>query len=143
VDESLQPFADELNMAFVGVSVTIQPGRVVLYGFSQGGTVAFQVAYSNPKEFRGAIPISPGGREYPEFDTLKPVADNKSQGYVCLCGGGEAPGNVLLTRQIAEVARKAGCRVELVIDPEQTTHSFPADFADTFAKRVRFIAGEK
>lgn len=60
MDESLQPFADELN-----------------------------------KEFRGAIPISPGGREYPEFDTLKPVADNKSQGYICLCGG-EAPGNVLL-----------------------------------------------
>lgn len=176
VGPAVQPFADELNMAFVGVSgtrpsgrssfvwaedpakdaarirqaleevadrVTIAPGRVVLYGFSQGGTVAFQVAFANPKEFLGAIPISPGGQAMPDIKGLKAAPGAAAQGYVCLCGGGEAPGNVQITREIAAAARKAGCRVELAIDPKQTTHSFPADFAETFAKRVRFVAGDR
>jgi predicted esterase len=176
VDEDVQPFADELNMAFVGVSgtipggrssfswaekaakdapqirralkevagrVTIDPRRIVLYGFSQGGMAAFEVAFANPTEFRGAIPISPGGRNFPDFAELKTTQDHKSQGYICLCGGEEAAGNLLITRQFAAAARKAGARVELIIEPKQSTHSFPADFAETFAKRVRFIVGEK
>ena len=171
-----QPFADELDVAFLGVSgtiptgrssyvwaedpekdgahvrqalrsvkdrVTVDPARILLFGFSQGAIAAFEIAFRYPDEFRGAIPISPGGKKFVDFDRFKPVEANRSQGYVLLCGAAEAPGNVLITEKMAEFARNSGCRVQLFLAPRQEAHTFPEDFSEKFGERIRFILKRK
>jgi predicted esterase len=172
--ESYQGYADELNMAIVGVSgtipkgrssfvwsenaqldlrrirealkevsdrLTVEPGRIIVFGFSQGAQMGFEVALQNPKEFRGAIVMSPGVTREVDLTRITPSPQNKTQAYVCLCGAGEAPGNVIYTKDDAEFARKAGARVELKLYEGQNQHSFPADFDQSFVRWVRFVDG--
>ena len=73
---------------------------------------------------------------------LKPSPRNKGQGYVCTCGAGEAPGNVISTKNNAEHAERAGARVELKLYEGMSEHAFPPDFMANFARWVRFIDGE-
>ncbi len=175
VDESFQSFADDLNMAIVGVSgtvptgrrsfvwsedpasdarqirraladlsdrLTVKPGHIIAFGFSQGAQMGFEVAFQDPDEYLGAIVMSPGttSRFY-RLNKLTPSPGNRRQGYVCVCGAEEAPGNVSFTRDAAEFARKAGARVELRLDPGRSEHAFPPDFAASLARWVRFIEG--
>jgi predicted esterase len=174
--ETYQAFADELNMAIVGVSGTVPTGRrsfvwsenpqkdaeqvrsalaslsgqltakqghIINFGFSQGAQLGFEVAFQNPDEFRGAIVMSPGTtNRFLRLAKLKATPKNKPQGYVFLCGAGEAPGNVTATKNDAELAERAGARVELKLYEGMDKHTFPPDFAANFARWVRFIEGE-
>jgi predicted esterase len=175
-EETYQEFADDLKLAFVGVSgtnatgphgfvwaedpekdheqvqralnavsdrVTVKAGDVILFGFSQGAEMAFEVAFAHPSDYRGALVMSPGTSKPSTLKGLKPAAGNKTQGFVFLCGAGEAPGNVLYTKRDASLAERAGARVELKLFEGVTTHTFPPDFADELKRRVRFIQGEK
>jgi predicted esterase len=176
LDEDLyQAFADELNMAIVGVSgtvsigrrsfvwsedpsadarqvrqaldglsdrLTVKHGHVIAFGFSQGAQMGFEVAFRNPDEFRGAIVMSPGANNrFFRLNKLTPSPGNKDQAYVCLCGAGEAPGNVGFARGDAQFARDAGARVELKFYEGMDKHAFPPDFAGSFVRWVRLIDG--
>ncbi len=169
---TFQPLADELGMAFVGVSGTLaigrrsflwsedpaadaehirralgdlsgrltpRPGRRIALGFSQGG----QVGFADPGEYRGAIVMSPGAtRRFHRLAGLSPSAANHGQGFVCLCGAGEAAGNLGFTRSDADFARRAGARVELRLAEGQAAHAPPADLAASLARWLRFVDAE-
>ena len=123
--------------------LTPAPGQLVAFGFSQGAQMAFEVAFANPGEYRGAIVMSPGTTKRVTLRELTPSAANKKQGFVATCGAQELPGNVLYTRADAEFAKKAGGRVELKLYEGVKEHTFPADFNDAFPGWVRFVRGEK
>jgi predicted esterase len=173
--ETYQPFANELNMAILGVSgtvpngqrsfawsenakldaaqirraleevadrLTVKPGSLITFGFSQGGQMGFEVAFQNPDDFKGAIVMSPGiVTRSVDLTKITPSDKNKAQGYVCLCGAEESPGNVAYTKQDAEFAQKAGARVEMKLYEGVDKHAFPPDFAASFVRWVRFIDG--
>jgi phospholipase/carboxylesterase len=124
--------------------LTIDPAHVVLYGFSEGGQMAFEIAIRCPEEFRGALAMSPGAT-MPLFrlNRLKPSAGNKGQGFVLLCGAEEAFYHVEFTRADAEFAQKAGARVNAKLYKGVAQHDLPHDFARSFARWVRFIDGAK
>ncbi len=118
-------------------------GQIVAFGFSQGAQMAFEVAFANPDEYRGAIVLSPGTSKVVTRKELNPGPANKKQAFVFTCGAEEAPGNVVYTREDAEFARKAGCRVEEKLYEGASEHRFPADFQEAFPRWVRLIRGEK
>lgn len=122
--------------------LTIAPGRLIAYGFSQGGQMAFEVAFANPSEYLGAIAMSPGTTKEATLRELTPAAANKKQAFVCTCGAREHIGNVLLTRTDWNFAKNAGCRTELKLYEGVETHGFPTDFHEAFPRWVRFVEGE-
>jgi predicted esterase len=174
-EDTYQSFADELNMAIVGVSgtvptgrrsfvwsedpptdarqirralddvsdrLTIKPGHLIAFGFSQGAQMGFEIAFQNPDEYLGAIVMSPGTtKRFFRLNKLTPSPRNRRQAFVCLCGAEEAPGNVAFTREDAEFARKAGSRVELKLYEGMDRHAFPPDFAESLVRWARFIEG--
>jgi pimeloyl-ACP methyl ester carboxylesterase len=137
--------AERVRIALKEVSdrLTVKPGQLVLFGFSQGAQMAFEVAFRFPDEFRGAIVISPGTSKSVDLAGLVPGPKNQVQGFVCLCGAKELPGNVANTQQDYDFAKKAGSRIELRLQEGQERHSFPTDFAAKFAGWVRFVLDEK
>ncbi len=173
---AFQGAADELNLAFVGVSgtiptgrrsfvwsedhgldaaqvdrclaslgdrLTVKPGPRIALGFSQGGQVAFEVAFARPEQYRGAVVISPGAiRRFYRLSRLAPTEENRRQNFVCLCGSGEGAGNLGFARDDAAFAESAGARVELRIAEGQARHALPADFAESLATWVRFVEGK-
>ena len=136
--------AAHLDKALAGLAdrLTIKPGHRIAMGFSQGGQLGFEVAFQHPEQYRGAIVMSPGTRaRYLRLDALKPSTKNQGQGFVCLCGAGELPGNIANTKQDADFAEKAKARVFVRITQGQPGHSFPPDFVAMIARWVRFVDG--
>jgi predicted esterase len=123
--------------------VTIDPKNVVLFGFSQGAQMGFEVALAHPESYRGTLVMSPGGSKWSILEGLKPSAGNASQHFVLTCGAEEAPGNVAFTKQDAEFARSAGAAVEMKLYEGVSQHTFPPDFSEQFPRWVRFLAGEE
>lgn len=176
VNDGFQQWANELGMAFVGISgtepsgphsfswseridadhervqealrevsdrLTPEPGQVVLFGFSQGAQMSFEVALSHPESYRGALVMSPGTLKDVTFASLEPTPENHSQGFVLTCGADEAPGNVANTRRDADYATRAGSRVELKLYDGVAEHRFPPDFADNLVSWIRWIADRR
>jgi hypothetical protein len=104
--------------------------------------MAFEVAFANPSEYLGAIVLSPGTSKDVTLSELKPESANRQQRFVCTCGAGELPGNVRITRLDADLARRAGSKVELKLYPGVSAHAFPADFLDVFPTWLKFIRGD-
>ncbi len=123
--------------------MTVRPGRVVTFGFSQGAQMAFEVAFRYPEEFQGALVMSPGTSKRLNLAGFPPTAGNRNQGYICTCGAAELPGNVAYTRADADLAKRAGSRVELRLYDGVQKHGFPNDFAQKFVDWVKFIRGDQ
>ena len=137
--------AERIRKALKDVSnrVTVKPGDVVTFGFSQGAQMAFEVALKYPDEFRGAIVMSPGTVNPTRLSNFESSPMNRHQGYICVCGAGEFPGNVAGTKADAEIAKRSGAKVELKLYPGVTEHAFPPDFGEKFVEWVNFIADAK
>jgi predicted esterase len=113
----------------------VNKGRVVLFGFSQGAQVAFQLSAAHPDRYRGALVFSPGG--YKAF--VPPPLESTGQRYVFTAGGGEHPDTVARTRAQADWARRTGSQVKLKIYPGITSHSYPPDFALQFVPWIGWL----
>lgn len=124
-------------MAEVSDRVTIEKGKVILMGFSQGAQVGLEIAVQSPEEFAGAIVLSPGATL--NLDKIKPAALVAKRGFVVSCGAQEHPGNVQLATQDANWLRKAQAKLIFKPYPGVTSHSFPADFDARFPEWVEFI----
>lgn len=116
----------------------IAPGKIVPFGFSQGGQVAMDLAAHDPERFAGAIVLSPGGVPF-ELESFVPGDTIRRSGFVCLCGEKEHPGNVYQTKWCADWGREHGARVQHRVFPGQTMHSFPPDYQEMFPEWVRFV----
>ena len=122
--------------------LTVQPGSLVTFGFSQGGQMAFEVAFRHPERYRGAIVMSPGTTKTVDLGGLAAAPGNRAQGFVLRCGGQEHPGNLANTQADAWCARDVGARVDMLLYEGISAHSLPPDFGDAFAGWVRFIRGD-
>lgn len=124
-------------MAEVSDRVTIEKGKVILMGFSQGAQVGLEIAVQSPEEFAGAIVLSPGATL--NLDKFKPAALMARRGFVVSCGAQEHPGNVQLASQDADWLRRAKAKLIYKLYPGVSSHSFPADFNERFPEWVEFI----
>ena len=132
----------QLALDSLADQLTIRPGSLVTFGFSQGGQMAFEVAFRHPEKYRGAIVMSPGTTKAINFAGLTSTAGNRAQGFVLRCGAQEHPGNIANTQADAGFARNAGARIDLELSSGVSAHSFPPDFGDAFAGWVRFIRAD-
>lgn len=121
----LQKALDSLKTRF-----TPAPGQMLLFGFSQGAEIAWELAAAHPESYRGALAFSAGLQV--DHPLPQAVAANAVQHFVFTAGAGENPETLRHTRQGAEWCEKARARVKLKIYPGMHTHSFPPDFATQF-----------
>lgn len=134
-DKDLTRVRDAL--AKVGKRMTIEKGRIVLFGFSQGGQAGLEIAVRHPEEFAGAIVFSPGSRS--QLDAVQPAATLAKRGFVLSVNAGERPGTVQLTAADADWLKRAGAKVISKSYPDVKEHTFPADFNERFPEWVKFV----
>ena len=170
--ETYQRFADEMGVAFLGVSGTIcrgkesfawsndseknlaridaallevadtltpAEGKQVLFGFSQGASVAADLAARHPSRFAGAILLSPGADSESTVAPWQGQTENRRQGIVAVCGAGESPDTVARTNQYAEMFKSSGTRVLLKIYPGMNKTNLPPDYSERFPVWGRFM----
>ena len=111
-----------------GPNLVIQ-GKPALFGFSQGGKMAAEIAAREPDRYAGAWAIAPGGFAPPQFH-----AEGKLDGmfFRCSIGAGDPRGKVEWARSYCEQASAAGAETETDIEVGFDRHAFPPDFRDTF-----------
>jgi len=111
-------------------SLTIA-GKPALFGFSQGGKMAVEIAARDPARYAGAWAIAPGGFSPPQFE-----ARGNLDGlfFRCSIGEGDRRGKVAWTRSYCEQARAAGATTETDIEVGFNRHAFPPGFAQTFVR---------
>lgn len=176
VDDGFQDLADELGVAFVGLSgtyprgpksfswsedreldqqrvqralesvkdkLTPKQGEILLFGFSQGGQMAFELAAAHPDLYRGALAMSPGKKDDRALTGLKASAGSKKQRFILLAGENEHPQTVEHARADAEWARKAGAQVKLKFYEGISEHAFPPDFVEQFPAWLGWLQGKK
>ncbi|MCE9603905.1 MAG: hypothetical protein K8U03_03280 [Planctomycetia bacterium] len=170
VNGDAQRYADQLNVALIGISgpivrgprsfawnidaekdlkrvrdalaklrgrITIEKGRIILFGFSQGAQAGLEIAVRHPDEFAGAIVFSPGPRSH--LDAVSPAATLAKRGFVLSCNAGERPNTVQLTADDADWLKRAGAKVVHKAYPNVADHTFPEDFGDRFPEWVKFV----
>jgi predicted esterase len=125
------------GLAEVSGQLTVKPGHVITFGFSQGAQVGLEVAVRHPEEYAGAIVLSPGA--IPRLNEVKPSPLLAARAFVLACGAKEAPGNVRLTAADAQWLRDAKAKVEHRTYPEMSAHRFPPDFDERFPEWVKLI----
>lgn len=113
---------------------TIDPARIVLTGFSQGGSLAFYVALRQPGLFAGVIPVAgfyeerlnplPAGRPgaFPRFFIMNGARDEAT------------PNN----RQVARALEALGAAVELRVY-NGVGHAFPPNPDPELRDALRFV----
>lgn len=104
--------------------------RVALFGFSQGGLVAGNLALAYPERYAGAVimsPGSPGGMPGP-VPPASVTAAHRSQYYVVVCGAQESPGTVYRTGEYARVVATVSPRTESKQYEGMSQHTRPPDF---------------
>lgn len=130
IEETLDELRDRLLVA---------PGKIMLFGFSQGAMVSVEVAARNPERFAGALAMSPGGRRKPNTANLTSQSAHRLQGYVTVCGAEEHPGNVAITVRYDKDMRRLQARAQHKLYPDVSKHTFPPDFDQQFPNWIRFV----
>lgn len=108
--------------------LTVRSGATLLFGFSQGAQMAFELAATHPESYRGALCLSPGRLQKSELPPGgKP---NRGQRYLLTAGAEEHPTTLASVDQDASWAKQAGVEVKVKLYPGVSEHAFPADFAE-------------
>ena len=125
------------GLAEVSDRVTVEKGKLIALGFSQGGQLAIEVAVRHPDEFAGAIAFSAGSRS--QLAGVTPPETLKKRGFVLCVNGKENPGTVALTKNDADWLASAGAKLIHKVYPDVAEHTFPADFDERFGEWVKFV----
>ena len=125
------------GLAEVSDRVTVEKGKLIALGFSQGGQLAIEVAVRHPEEFAGAIAFSAGSRS--QLAGVTPPEALKKRGFVLCVNGKENPGTVALTKSDADWLSAAGSKLIHKVYPDVAEHTFPADFDARFGEWVKFV----
>jgi predicted esterase len=116
-------------------SKDLDRSRIYLCGFSQGATHAVGLVASYPREYAGAIALSPGGR--PQLPQDVQTANPARPLYVTV-GQMEHPANKELAKQSAELWRRASWPLLQHLHPGN--HEFPDDWSDRFPRVLTWIS---
>ena len=119
--------------------LTVAPGQTILFGFSQGAEMAFEIAAGHPDLYRGALCFSPGLQVDSRLPDL--LAKPSAQRFLFTAGAGEHPDTLGYARRGAQWCEKSGAKVRLKIYPGMNTHSFPPDFAAQFGAWLSWVGG--
>jgi predicted esterase len=126
----------QMTLDYVRQRFEVDPERVVLTGFSQGGFMAMAVGARHPHLFAGVIPMA--GGYVPEVDAPAPVSDGDPRYYFMV---GAEDRVVDEARRAAADFRAAGFDVTLRVLKE-TGHSFPRRTTPELRRALRFVLGE-
>jgi predicted esterase len=126
----------QLTLDYVGRRFDVDPDRVVLTGFSQGGFMAMAVGLRHPNLFVGVIPMA--GGYMPDTDAPNPAAGNDLRFYFMVGSRDRVAKQV---RRAASDFEAAGFEVDLRVLGE-TGHSFPRRTKSELRRALRFVLGE-
>jgi predicted esterase len=117
---------------------TIDPGRIIIGGFSAGGGLAIKLAVTGRIPARGFLVVGPYLRD---LDTLEPylatARENQVKGYIIM-GLQEPPEGQDLMQKTAAFLTEHGIPCEVERHPE-LAHAFPADFGASLQKALAFL----
>jgi predicted esterase len=122
----------------VAARIDLDLTRVALFGFSEGGLVAAELATIHPDRYRGAIVMSPGGTRAPRIEA-RARPEHARQTYFFFCTAGENANVVALTRALAAHVREVlGATVRLEVSAG-SLHARPPGFMKRFPGWMRKI----
>lgn len=133
--EDLRKDQAQLEMALQSLKPKLQARSLILFGFSQGGQLAFELAARMPTRVIGALILSPGFVR-PLTETLLPRREQK---FVILAGAGEHPATLAAAQADASRARQGGAEVRLKLYEGVTSHAFPPDFSTQLVNWLSWI----
>jgi predicted esterase len=126
----------QLTLEYVRRRFDVDPDRVVLTGFSQGGAMATAVGLRHPNLFVGVIPMA--GGYLPDVDAPDPAAGNGPRYYFMVGSRDRVADEV---RRAATDFDAAGFEVNLRVVGE-TGHTFPRRTRSELRRALRFVLGE-
>ena len=120
----------------------VDPDKVILTGFSQGGSLAYEAALSHPELFSGLIPVA--SRYTPaEGSAAGKITDKPGArlSKVFIMVGADDRATVLDTaKQAVKDFEAAGCKVQLATY-EGVGHAYPENRVQEQVKALKFILG--
>ena len=122
--------------------ITPAPGQLLLFGFSQGAELAFEIAACHPDLYRGALCFSPGLQQERSLDGLTTRAPIR-QRFLITAGAAEQPDTLRHARADAQWCRAHDIPVRLKIYPGVNSHSFPPDFSEQFGTWLQWVGSPK
>jgi predicted esterase len=134
VDEADAIFQRALSE--VGREYAVDPKRIVLTGFSQGGFIALALGLRHPHRFVGVIPMA--GPYIPEVDAPPPARAGDPRYYFIV---GSRDRVVSDMRRAAKDYEAAGFDVKLRVVPS-TGHSFPENSARELDAALKWVLQE-
>ncbi len=114
----------------------IDSKRIVLTGFSQGGSMSYIIAGRQPARFRGVIPV--GGFYDPALATPRSMSPSGGAKYYIMVGDSDRPDVVQANRRAAADLQSTGLEVKLVVFPG-LGHAFPENRSDELTKALDFV----
>ncbi len=112
-------------------------GPLLLYGFSQGGAAAGELALRYPERFAGVLLLSPGTATEVTLDDVVATPAHAHLILRCDAAAGEAGSTVKTTRQYCAAGERLGARTRLRLVEDATEHAFPEDFRAVFGGWAR------
>jgi predicted esterase len=117
--------------------VNVDPDRITLLGFSQGGSVTYLTAFAHPYLFRGVAPLGAyfDAAWLPAGDAAGTLA-----GLPVYIGHGALDRHLDEARVAADTLAALGCRVRLEVYPE-LGHRLPLPIDEELRRILGFLAG--
>ena len=123
------------SIAGVRALVTIDPARIYLVGFSQGGQHAYSLGLQYPRLFRGLAAL--GAQFQREFlPRLEPPGG--WDGLRVYIGHGQHDRSIASARDAARTLEKLGCAVHLEVYPD-VGHGLPEPMAEEMDRILRYL----
>jgi predicted esterase len=122
----------------------VDPDRVVLTGFSQGGSLAYLAARMHPELFRGLIPVAarytPPTQVATQEEPAEHAAPRLTKVFI-MVGAEDRPSVLNPTQRAVEDFKNAGCQVKLNTYPG-IGQSYPKDRLEEQLKALKFTLGD-
>lgn len=116
---------------------SIDTTRIILLGYSQGGSRAASLGITNPDVFKGIIAIA-SSFDKKGLKKYIPNLKEKEIGYYIIIGGKEREERLESNKKAKQLLEKNGVKVHLKIYPE-IGHAFPPDPEEAIGTALRFL----
>jgi predicted esterase len=115
----------------------VDPGRIVLAGFSQGAGLAAWLVLSGKIQVRGLVLVGPF---LPDIDKIHPLLDaHPPKGFRVYLAAGQRDRYCLgIAQQLAELLPRHGIVCQLDVYPDME-HRFPVDFEKKLPEALDFV----
>lgn len=123
-------------IAEVGAKAKIRKDRIVLFGFSEGGATAFDLARAHPEVFAGAIAIAPSPSKEGESAGVAPSLAKR--GFVLCYGDKDEAETIGRAKERLEATAKAGAKTQ-VKELAGVGHEMPRNVEQLLVAGFEFV----